>query len=88
MYGRYFYARYPRDAVSAGAGPGAVRRAVLSSSTRARRSATPTTSAPTLVNNFIASWNYNDGNALSGAPFSLPSIGLPIADADAAGDPH
>ena len=31
------------------------------------------------MNNFIASWNYNDGNALSGAPFSLPSLGMPIA---------
>ena len=78
IYGRYFYTRYPRDAVSGA--ENLVRAAGGFEFFNQSASVSHTyTFTPTLVNNFIASWNYNDGNALSGAPFSLSSLGLPIA---------
>lgn len=78
IYGRYFYARYPREAVSGQ--QDLIRSAGGFEFFNQSASISHTyTASPTLVNNFIASWNYNDGNALSGAPFSLPSIGMPIA---------
>jgi hypothetical protein len=78
IYGRYFYARYPRSPVS---GAQDLLRSIGGFEffhQSASVSHTYTISA-NFVNNFIASWDYNDGNALSGAPFSLPSLGLPIA---------
>jgi Carboxypeptidase regulatory-like domain len=78
LYGRYFYAKYPRDAFSGGGNLVASRGGFEFFDQSASVGHTFSIS-PNLVNNFIASWNYNDGNALSGSPFSLQSLGLPIA---------
>jgi len=78
IYGRYFYTRYPRDAVS-GAQNLIQSLGGFEFFNQSASVSHTYTFTPTFVNNFIASWNYNDGNALSGAPFSLPSLGLPIA---------
>ncbi|MBI1786066.1 MAG: TonB-dependent receptor [Acidobacteria bacterium] len=78
VYGRYFYAKLPRDAVSGAQDlvRGTGGREFFSQS--ASVSHTYNLSS-TLLNNFIFSYNYNNGQALSGAPFSLPSIGVAIA---------
>ena len=78
LYGRYFYARYPRDAYSGGGNLVASRGGFEFFDQSASVGHTFSVS-PNVVNNFIASWNYNDGNARSGSPFSLQSLGLPIA---------
>jgi hypothetical protein len=78
VYGRYFYARYPRDAYSGGGNLVASRGGFEYFDQSASAGHTYSIS-PNVVNNFIASWNYNDGNARSGSPFSLQSLGLPIA---------
>lgn len=78
MFGRYFYASYPRDAVS-GAQDLVRSAGGFNFFNQSASFGHNYNFSPHLLNSFIASWNYNDGNAQSGAPFSLPSIGLPIA---------
>jgi hypothetical protein len=78
LYGRYFYSKLPRDAVSG------AQDLVRSTGGREFFSQSASVShtynvSPTFVNNVIVSWNYNVGNAISGAPFSLKSIGVDIA---------
>jgi hypothetical protein len=78
LFGRYFYAKYPKEAVSGA--QNLVRSAGGFNYFNQSASVGHNFNfSPRLLNSFVASWNYNDGNAQSGAPFSLPSIGLPIA---------
>ena len=78
VYGRYFYTKLPRDAVSGAQDlvRGAGGREFFSQS--ASVSHTYSASA-TLLNNFVFSYNRNNGLATSGAPFSLSSVGSNIA---------
>src|SRR5262249_1599224 len=74
---RYFYAKYPRRAYSGGGNLVASRGGFEFFDQSASVGHTFSITS-NIVNNFIASWNYNDGNARSGSPFSLQSLGLPI----------
>jgi hypothetical protein len=78
IYGRYFYSRYGRDPVVGSTN-------ILSSSRGfdlwdqgAAFSDTYNFSG-NMLNNFIVSYNRNNGTILSGAPFSFASLGIPIA---------
>jgi hypothetical protein len=78
LYGRYFYSAYTHDPtvgsvnlIEARNGYSDRNQSVSFSDTYNVR--------PTLLNNFIFSFNRINGTILSGAPFSFPSIGIPIA---------
>jgi hypothetical protein len=78
FYGRYFYSGYTRDAV--------VGNVSLLTATRGFTDRDQSVSfshtynlRPTLLNSFIFSYNRINGTILSGAPFSFPSLGIPIA---------
>ena len=78
IYGRYFYSRYGTDAVIGSSniltstrGFDLFDQGVAASDTY--------TFAPKLLNSFIFSYNRNNGTVTSGAPFSLASLGIPIA---------
>ena len=78
LYSRYFYSKLPRDAVSG------AQDLVRSTGGREFFSQSASVSdtynaSPNLVNSVIFSYNYNNGQAISGAPFSLGSIGVAIA---------
>src|SRR5262249_45177645 len=78
IYTRYFYSKLPRDAVSG------AQDLVRSAGGREFFSQSASFShtynaSPTLINSLIFSFNYNDGKAISGAPFSMKSIGSDIA---------
>lgn len=78
LYSRYFYSKLPRDAVSG------AENLVRSTGGRDFFSQSVSVSdtynaSPTLINSLIFSYNYNNGKATSGAPFSLKSIGVDIA---------
>lgn len=78
IYGRYFYSRYGKDPVvgntnilTSNRGYDLFDQGTAVSDTYTIR--------PNLLNSFIASYNRNDGTVVSGAPFSLNSLGIPIA---------
>lgn len=77
LYGRYFYAKLNRAAVSGKqnlviANPGFVyfNQGVSVSHTF--------NAGPNLLNNFIFAWNRNDTKRVSGAPFGLDTLGVAI----------
>jgi hypothetical protein len=78
LYSRYFYSKLPRDAVSGAQDlvRGTGGREFFSQSASVSDTYTATNR---LINNLIFSYNYNNGQATSGAPFSLKSIGVDIA---------
>ena len=78
VYSRYFYSKLPRDAVSGAKDlvRGTGGREFFSQSASVSDTYTVTTR---LINSLIFSYNYNNGLATSGAPFSLKSIGVDIA---------
>src|SRR6185436_1388802 len=78
LYSRYFYSKLPRDAVSGAKDlvRGTGGREFFSQSASVSDTYTVTTR---LINSLIFSYNYNNGLATSGAPFSLKSIGVDIA---------
>jgi Carboxypeptidase regulatory-like domain len=78
IYGRYFYSRYGTDPVigstnilTSTRGFDLFDQGVAASDTY--------TFTPRLLNSFIFSYNRNNGTVTSGAPFSLASLGIPIA---------
>ncbi len=78
LYGRYFYSKYPRSAVSGEqdlvrslGGREFFNQSVAFSDTY--------NLSATLLNSFNFSFTNNNGKAISGAPFSLKSIGVDIA---------
>lgn len=78
VYGRYFYSRYGTNAV--------IGTSNILTSTRGfdlfdqGAAASDTyTFTPKLLNSLIFSYNRNNGTVTSGAPFSLVSLGIPIA---------
>lgn len=78
IYGRYFYSRYTQPAV--------VGSQNILTSTRGfdlfdQGAAVSDTYniSPNLLNSFIFSYNRNNGTVTPGAPFSWPSLGIPIA---------
>jgi hypothetical protein len=78
LYGRYFYARYGKDAtlgneniLAAGRGFDLFNQGGAISDTY--------TFTPRLLNNFIFSYNRNDSTVTSGAPFSFTDLGIPVA---------
>lgn len=78
LYGRYFYSKYLRAGVS-GAGNlvrGTGGREFFNQSVAVSDTYTL---GPTLLNSFNFSFSNNKGTAISGAPFSLNSIGVNIA---------
>ena len=78
LYSRYFYSKLPRDPVSGA--EDLVRSTVGREFFSQSASVSDTYNfSPTLINSLIFSFNYNNGHALSGAPFSLKSIGVDIA---------
>ena len=79
LYGRYFYAKHlldpisgEKDLVRASAGRTFLNQSVSVNHTY--------TFSSTLLNNFIFSYNRNNGSRVSAAPFSLSSIGVNIAN--------
>ena len=78
IYGRYFYSRYGKDPVVGSSN-------ILTSSRgfdlfdQGAAASDTYTIAPNLLNSLIFSYNRNDGTVVSGAPFSLASLGIPIA---------
>ncbi len=78
LYGRYFFSEYTRAAnvgnislIQARGGFSDRDQSVSFSDTYNVR--------PNLLNNFIFSFNRINGSIVSGAPFSYPSLGIPIA---------
>src|SRR3954451_7668683 len=78
IYGRYFDSRYTRDPVSGATNLVASARGAEWYNRNASFSDT-WNARPNLLNNFIFSYNKTSGSIISGAPFSLSSIGMPIA---------
>jgi hypothetical protein len=78
LYGRYFDSRYTRAAVSGAENLVASARGAEWFNRNASVSHTYTI-RPNVLNNFIFSYNKTSGSIISGAPFSLSSIGVPIA---------
>jgi len=77
MYGRYFYSKYIRDPV---AGTDLVRARGGTEWFNQSASFGHTYSfGPSLLNNFVFSYSRNTGTTVSSAPFTWPSIGMPIA---------
>jgi hypothetical protein len=81
IYGRYFYAAYSHDPVVGSTSLIAARNGY--SDRNQSVSVNDTYSfTPSLLNSFIFSFNRIHGTILSGAPFSFPSVGIPIAASD------
>ncbi len=78
IYGRYFYSRYGKDAVIGSQNILASNRGFDLFDQGAAVSDTYSIS-PNILNSFIFSYNRNNGTITSGAPFSWPSLGIPIA---------
>jgi hypothetical protein len=78
IYGRYFYSRYGKDPVIGSTNILTSNRGFDLFDQGAAVSDTYTIS-PKLLNSFIFSYNRNNGTVVSGAPFSLASLGIPIA---------
>jgi Carboxypeptidase regulatory-like domain len=78
IYGRYFYSRYGRDAVIPTQNILTSNRGLDLFYQGAAVSDTYSFS-PNILNSFIFSYNRNNGTVTSGAPFSWPSLGIPIA---------
>lgn len=81
IYGRYFYSRYGRDAVVGSTNIISSARGFDLWDQGAAFSHTYNFSG-SLLNNFIVSYNRNNGTIISGAPFSFASLGIPIAATD------
>ena len=78
MYGRYFYSKYIRDPVAgaqdlvrAAGGTEWFNQSVSYGNTYSF--------TPALLNSFVFSYDRNNGSTVSSAPFTWPSIGMPIA---------
>ena len=78
MYGRYFYSKYIRDPVvgaqdlvRAAGGTDWFNQSVSYGHTYSF--------TPALLNNFVFSYDRNNGRTVSSAPFTWPSIGMPVA---------
>jgi Carboxypeptidase regulatory-like domain len=78
IYGRYFYARYGKDAVIGTSNILTSNRGFDLFDQGAAASDTYTI-RPNLLNNLIFSYNRNYSTITSGAPFGLNSLGIPIA---------
>jgi hypothetical protein len=78
IYGRYFYSRYGTDAVIGSQNILTSNRGFDLFDQGAAVGDTYTIS-PKVLNSAIFSYNRNDGTVTSGAPFSLASLGIPIA---------
>jgi hypothetical protein len=78
IYGRYFYSRYGRDAVIGSQNILTSNRGLDLFDQGVSVSDTYNIS-PNILNSFIFSYNRNNGTVTSGAPFSWPSLGIPIA---------
>ncbi|MBV8809970.1 MAG: TonB-dependent receptor [Acidobacteriaceae bacterium] len=78
IYGRYLYSRYGKDAVIGSTNILTSNRGFDLFDQGAAASDTYTIT-PKLLNSFIFSYNRNNGTITSGAPFSLNSLGIPIA---------
>jgi hypothetical protein len=78
IYGRYFYSRYGKDNVVGSQNVLTSNRGLDLFDQGAAVSDTFNIS-PNLLNSFIFSYNRNNGTVISGAPFSLASLGIPIA---------
>jgi hypothetical protein len=78
LYGRYFDARYTHAAVSGAQNLVRAARGADYYNRNASFSDTFNIRAD-LLNNFIVSYNKTSGSIISGAPFSLASIGVPVA---------
>lgn len=78
IYGRYFYSRYGKDAVIGS-------QDILTSNRgfdlfdQGAAVGDTFNFTPNVLNSFIFSYNRNNGTITSGAPFSLTSLGIPIA---------
>lgn len=78
IYGRYFYSGFQRDPVAGATSLIAARGGFTDRNQSASFSHTYNV-RPTLLNSFIFSFNRLNGTILSGSPFSLPDLGIPIA---------
>ena len=78
IYGRYFYSRYGRDPVVGSTNIISSARGFDLWDQGAAFSHTYNFSG-NVLNNFIVSYNRNNGTIISGAPFSFASLGIPIA---------
>ena len=78
IYGRYLYSAYTHDPVVGSTNLIAARNGYSDRDQSVSVSHTYNFSAA-LLNSFIFSFNRIHGTILSGAPFSFPSIGIPIA---------
>ncbi len=78
IYGRYFYSRYGKDAVIGSTDILTSNRGFDLFDQGAAIGDTYTIT-PNLLNSLIFSYNRNNGTVTSGAPFSLASLGIPIA---------
>ncbi len=81
FYGRYFYAGYKREPVVGSTNLISARGGFTDRDQSVSFGHTYNIH-PTLLNSFIFSFNRINGTILSGAPFSLPSLGIPIAATD------
>jgi hypothetical protein len=78
LYGRYFYSKYIRDPVSGAQDLVRARGGTTWFNQSASFGHTYNLS-PGLLNNFVLSYNRDVGTTVSSAPFTWPSIGMPIA---------
>jgi outer membrane receptor protein involved in Fe transport len=81
FYGRYFFSEYTHAPVVGDVNLIAARNGYSDRNQSVSFSHTYNV-RPTLLNNFIFSFNRINGTIVSGAPFSLPSLGIPIAASD------
>ena len=81
IYGRYFYSRYGKDPVSGSENIVAARSGSDLWDQGVSVSDTYNISS-NMLNSLIFSYNRNNGTIISGAPFSFPSLGIPIAASD------
>src|SRR5215831_9017457 len=78
IYGRYFFSEYTHDPVVGAANLIAARNGYSDRDQSVSVNHTYNISSA-LLNSFIFSFNRIHGTILSGAPFSFPSLGIPIA---------
>ena len=77
LFGRYFYTKYIRDPVT---GTDLVRaRGGTEWFNQSVSFGDTFNFTPSLLNNFVFSYSRNNGSTVSSAPFTWPSIGVPVA---------
>jgi Carboxypeptidase regulatory-like domain/TonB dependent receptor len=78
IYGKYFYSHYSRDAVS-GAQDIVTAKSGLDLADQSVSASDTYTITPTLLNNFVFSYTRYFATVVSAAPFTIASLGIPIA---------